>query len=357
MERLVLAVLLAVTTPNTPTVDEIVTRHVAAIGGVDAIHRIRSFVVHGWYHEGTFSIRTYTAQMRPFYRVIGDPLEGLKTIHEGYDGSAWEYYPDPGVVIRTIGAAASTTRHSAAFDDVLVDYHRYGTFLTYGGRTHIDGKNVYVLNVTLADGFREDVYVDTGTYMIDGMQRIVPMHAFGQRYVTHDLFADYRPEGDVMMPHRDAEIDSVSGKVLDDGTVDSVEINPTLQMAMFSPPEWSRTPLQTMIQRIYDERDEASAVLATYRDFRRSMDLRDLSTADAVDFIGYQCLKMGHTDTAVQLLSANVADYPNSARAHFGLGRALQVSGNKALAAAQYRKALSIDASFSRARDALNALK
>src|SRR6185503_6088755 len=131
------------------------------------------------------------------------------------------------------------------------------------------------------------------------------MHAFGQKYTTHDRFGDYRPEGGVMMAHTDAEVDSATGKVLDHGTLVSVEINPDLPMSMFSPPQWERTPLQQMIQRIYDERDEPAAVLATYRALRSIV---SVPTGDAVDFVGYQCLKMGHADTAIALLSRNVAD-------------------------------------------------
>jgi len=340
-----------------PSVESIVTKHVQALGGIDRIHAIHSIILRGWYHERDFRLKTFTARMRPFYRVIGDTrTEPLSDIHEGYDGSSWEYYQDPGIVVRTVGSAAAATRHSAAFDDVLVDYALHGTTLTYGGQVTVDGNRVDILHATLEDGFKEDVYVDLSTYMIDGLRRVVPMHAFGARFVTHDLFSDYRPEGGVMMSHLDQEIDSRTGKVLTDGGVSSIEINPDLPVSMFSPPQWQRSPTQEMIQRIYDERDEPASVIATYLDFRRAMDLTKVSTADAVDFVGYQCLKMGHADTAIRLLEANVADYPNSARAHFGLGRALAAAGLKARAAAEFRRALQLDPTFERARSALEAL-
>lgn len=343
--------------PGGSRLDGVVAAHVAALGGYDAVRAIHSFVKHGTYNEGDFHTGTYTAQMRPFYRVIGSPDHALDSIHEGYDGSAWEYYPDPGIVVRTIGTAAAATRRTAAFDDPLVDYAAHGTQLADGGRQTVDGNAVDVVRATLADGFEEDLYLDASTHMIDGIQRIVPMHAFGKKYTTHDLFGDYRPEGGVMMAHTDSEIDSATGKVLDHGTTDRIEINPDLPIAMFSPPQWARTPVQAMIQRIYDERDEPQAVLATYRDFRGTIDTVATPTVDAVDFVGYQCLKMGHADTAIALLSQNVADGPRSARAHFGLGRALAAAGRTADAATQFRTALALDPTFIRARTALDGLK
>jgi Tfp pilus assembly protein PilF len=97
--------------------------------------------------------------------------------------------------------------------------------------------------------------------------------------------------------------------------------------------------------------------MATYHDFAEILDVHSAAVGDAVDFVGYQCLKMGHADTAVLLLRQNVADHPNSARAHFGLGRAYQASGKLDDAKAEYLRALAIDPKYQRARDALAALK
>jgi hypothetical protein len=352
------ALLFAVVSSSPPpmTIGDVVEHHVAALGGIEHIHALHSFVKRGWYHEGDFRIDTYTAQMRPFYRVIGDPVvHRLDQIHEGYDGGAWEYYPDPGVVVRTVGDAARATRNSALFDDPLVEPALHDTTLSLGDDANFEGHPVYTVHVVLVGGFKEDLLVDRDTFMIDGRWEVVPMHAFGARLKTYDVYDDYRPEGGIMMNHRDREVDSATGRVLDDGGVTSVEINPKLELSFFSPPLWPLTHLQTMLERIYDEREDAGAVLATYHQFYPLVE-HSTKTGDAVDFIGYQCLKMGHNDTAVALLRQNVADDPKSARAHFGLGRALQTSGDVTDAATEYRKALKIDPSFSRAKAALEAL-
>jgi len=356
----IFALLLAFAAPSGPvgpmTVDDLVRAHVSALGGADRIHALHSFVKHGWYQEGDFHTDTYTAQMRPFYRVIGDPVtHPLDDDHEGYDGSAWEYYSDPGIVVRTVGEAARATRHTAMFDDALVDADSHRTTLSLGDDTTFAGHPVYTVHVTLEDGFKEDLLVDRQTFLIDGRWQVVPMHAFGARLKTYEVYEDYRPEGGVMMNHRDREVDSATGKVLDEGGVSSVEINPALDVSIFSPPQWQRTPVQTMIARIYDEREDPGAVVTTYHQFRAVVGPAT-ATGDAVDFVGYQCLKMGHASAAVALLTENVADNPDSARAHFGLGRALQSSGDLKNAAAEYRKALAVDPSYSRARTALDAL-
>jgi len=259
--------------------------------------------------------------------------------------------------VRTVGAAADATRHAAAFDDPLVDHARRNIRLTLEAPETVRGTKEYTVRTVLADGFTEDLYVNPTTWMIDAEKRVVPMHAFGKRYTTIDALSDYRPEGGVMRAHRFKEIDEETDATLTESSVTHVEINPSLPLSIFSPPIWDRTPLQQMIQRIYDERDEARSVLATYRDFTQLVEIHSAAVGDAVDFVGYQCLKMGHSETAVLLLEQNVADHPNSARAHFGLGRAYQAAGKLAEAKMQYQRALAIDPKYKRATDALNSIK
>jgi hypothetical protein len=87
-----------------PSVDQILERHLQALGGRDKIDTVHSVVKHLLYREGSFVIPdAFIAQMRPYYKTIGDPKDKSTEINEGYDGSAWEYYADPGVVLRTVG--------------------------------------------------------------------------------------------------------------------------------------------------------------------------------------------------------------------------------------------------------------
>jgi hypothetical protein len=339
-------------------VNDVVEAHIKALGGLEKIHAVHGFIVHGTYNEEDLHIKTYVAQERPFYRVIGSPAKRLTSIHEGYDGSAWEYYPDPGIVVRTVGAAAAATRHTALlFNDVLVESELHGTKLALQGMEDVEGRKVYTVHATLADGAEWDVHVDAETFMINSNDHLVPFHAFGAKARTRMMSSDYRPEGGVMWSHSGREVNLETGKLLTSGSVESVEINPVFEAGHFSPPQWDRTLLQQMVQRIYDERDEAKAVMATYADFRHMQEMKDIATADAVDFVGYQCLKMGHTDTALALLAANVRDNPESARAHFGYGRALQEAKRSDDAKAEFGRALAIDPNFLRARTALDALK
>jgi tetratricopeptide (TPR) repeat protein len=63
------------------------------------------------------------------------------------------------------------------------------------------------------------------------------------------------------------------------------------------------------------------------------------------------------TRPAIELLKANAGDYPASASAQFGLGRAYEAAGDMASARAAFSRALKIDPNFRKATDGLNALR
>jgi hypothetical protein len=341
---------------NTLSVEQLVDRHVNAIGGRENIEKVHSVTKHLVYREPSFTIpNAFIALMRPYYKTIGDPNDKHVDVNEGYDGSSWEYYADPGVVLRTVGAAAAASRHGTQIFDPLVDFKSNGTKVELSGNEVFDGKPAYKLHVTLADGFESYLFLDSQTFLILGDRRAVPIHAFGDSIKSERHVGDYRAVEGVLFPFRSAEIEIATGKELNSDTIQSIEVNPQLDPDFFSPPEFKRTALQQFLEQLYMERSDANAVLWSYRGFRSANPAID--TRPGVEFIGYQMAKMSDYNGAVELLKANAADYPNSASAQFGLGRAYQGKGDSENARAAFQRALQIDPNFKKASVGLDALK
>jgi hypothetical protein len=157
---------------NGLSVEQLVQRHIHALGGRSRIEAVQSTITHAEYHEGSLvAPGAFIAKMRPYYRTICDVREKIGDVCEGYDGSAWEWYTDPGVTLRVVGAAAAATRHGTEFIDSLVDYRSRGTQVQLAGEDVLDGKKVYKLHVTLADGFEKDLFLDQESFLIVGDRR------------------------------------------------------------------------------------------------------------------------------------------------------------------------------------------
>ncbi len=341
------------------TVDEIIARHAEARGSYDKIKAIRTLVYSG----GTYSEGDYTgsgnammAFARPYLRVVGNP-EAPGGYMEGYDGAAWEWLGDPGIVVRTVGAAAGATRRGADFEGLLIDYRAKGSTIDLEPSEEIDGRPAYRLVVTLRDGFVREYFVDQESYLVTAERRSAPIHAFGDPVTSETRIGDYRPaagSGGVLFAHAYVETDIATGEILNSMQWGKVEANRELPASWFSPPEFERTKLQRFLELLYGERTDKEAVLWSYVDFRRAHP--EIDTREGIEVIGYQMLKMSDAEAAVALLEANARDYPDSSSSAFGLGRAYATAGQPETARTQFERALGLDANNRRAKQALAAL-
>jgi tetratricopeptide (TPR) repeat protein len=338
------------------SVEQIVARHIQAIGGQDKIDAIHSVVYRLTYREGDFVMpHGYMAKMRPYYKTLADPKNLKVDVNEGFDGSTWEYYSDPGVVLRTVGAAAAAGRHGTELVDTLADARMLGARIELAGEESFAGKPVYKLHITLADGFEKELFVDKQSFLIGGDRRAAPIHAFGEAVKSETRYSDYRAVNGVLFHFAEQEVEIASGKELNSVTLQSITANEKFDVSYFSPPQFERSPLQQMLEQLYMERTDPVSVMWTYLTFRAANPAID--TRAGVEFIGYQMAKMRDFNGAIELLKANVADYPTSASALYGLGRAYKAAGDAANARASFQRALEIDPNFKKASDGLNALR
>ena len=345
---LLLAATLAPVQPaeQPPTVAQIVERYIAARGGLARIKAVRSLVLRA---PGRFM-----AKARPYYWMVGEPGPA-REYAEGNDGAPWEWMKDPGLVLRTTGAPAAAARHTSYFDDPLVSSLEPGWRVELAGTADIGGRRAFQLRATFPDGFQTDEFVDAQTFLRIANRKVAPVHAFGAGIATETRISDYRDVNGALFPMTFREFVIATGQPLDDvsGTWTSAEANVALPPGYFSPPPPGQTPLARMLNGAFAARAVPTDALGWYRDFRSDPATAAVDTEEGIEIVGYQCLKTEAVPAGVLLLEANLGDHPNSAAAHFGLGRAYRAAGREADAVTQFRRALEVDPGFTRARDAL----
>jgi hypothetical protein len=347
---------ISVASAQQPTADAIIARYAEARGGLARIKALRTIMYRGVYTEGTFTLdNAVLSLMRPYYKLVGDPTQPPHDFAEGYDGSAWEFYEKPGVVLRTVGAASAAGRHAVYIDGPLIGYKERGWAVSVVGVSDVGDRKAFRLLVRMADGYEEEELVDTATFLVIAERKSMAIHAFGDKVTSESRLSDYRPVEGVLFAFTDREVEVATGRVLNEMHYKSITANVAFDSAAFSPPVFVRTRLQSWVEQLYAERADSSAVLWSYRDFRVANPTVD--THADVEFIGYQMLKMGDFQTAIALLMRNAGDFPNVATAAFGLGRAYKSAGDTEKARAQFTRALEIDPLYKPARQALDAKK
>ena len=342
-----------------PDVDQIIARNIEARGGAAALRAISSLSFRdGVYSENgkremQWGGHATMRLMRPFYKLVGEPT-GKPELLEGNDGSTWEWYADPGVVLRTVGAASAAGRHMTDVDGPWFDYRAKGSRVELVGADAVAGRPTWRLRLTMMDGFVLDGFFDQASGMILAERMSAPIHAFGQEVRSEQRFDDWRPVAGVLFPFRSRTVEIATGKELDAMQWGSIEANLDIPVAWFSPPATQPDRPQTLIQQLFAERDDSSAVLWTWRAYRRAWPDADFSVAGQV--AGYQILKAGETAVAIALLEQGALDYPASADTAFGLGRAYAAGGRADDARREYGRALKLDPGHSRARRALDGM-
>lgn len=338
-----------------PSADEIIAHYIEATGGAKNVSAVQSVLIRGTYTEQGMTLGdAVLVRMRPFYKLVGDPDKPATDFSEGYDGSAWEYYSDPGVVLRTVGPASAATRHGVAIMGPLVDHEAQGSTITLMGLTKVGDRDAYRLRVRMRDGFEEDELIDTNDWLLIADRKVAPVHAFGAMVASETRWSDYRPVKGVLFAFRSQEVEIVTGKTLNEFQTTAIEVNGTWDAAVFSPPVFKHTPLQTFLEQLFAEREDVQSVSWTYHDFRAAYP--DVDTDQGTEVIGYQMLKMGDVVSATFLLEENAKTYPLSSGAAFGLGRVYQTAGRVAKARAEFKRALALDPKNQRAKAALGSL-
>ena len=352
------ALLCALTIPafsdSKPTAEEIYAKYIQARGGQAKFDAVNTLIERGTYSENGQSFPAVQAKMRPYYRLVGDPDQPLKDGGEGYDGSAWEYYSDPGIVLRVVSDAAAALRHNSYIFGLLVDYKRQGSTITLIGTEKIKGRLAYNLRVHLRDNFEEDEFIDAESWLLVASRKVAKVHAFGNEVTSETLYSDYKPVEGILFPFLTRETDLKTGKELNRFVTSSYILNQRIDAAKFSPPDFAHTPLQSVMEKLYEQRDDPIAVTWTYADFRSAYE--GVETDEAMRIIGYQMLKMKAYSSAIALLEANVRDYPQSSMAAFSLGRAYHYAGEDSKARTEYERALKLDPKNAKASDGLAEL-
>ena len=333
--------------PVVPSTAALVHRYLDARGGLDSIRGVKNIVYRG--RPGPDGRARFLAKARPFFYVVGEPSLD-REFGEGSDGTPWEYYRSPGLLMRTSGAPAAASRHTAYFDEPLVYFGATGWRFSAVHQARFAGRDAWAVRATYPDGYWRDLFVDPTGWLVVGFRHAVPVHAFGPTVLSETRISGYRRFQGALFPTRFEEADVTTGRVLDEAGAgwESVAANVPLAEGFFSPPPAPATPLARALNTIFAARAIPHDVLGWVAHFRADSTTASVLTEQIIGIVGFQLLKNGAIPSGVALLEANVREAPTSADAWFSLGRAYRAASQRADARRAWRRALAIDPAHAR---------
>ena len=227
-------------------VDDVVTKHVTAMGGAQKIKAIKTsrsvgkMIMGG----GQMEAQMTAWSLRPAHTRVEIDLQGQKIV-QGFDGTtSWMINPMSG---NPEPQKAPADEAKAAADNAdpdgspLIDYKAKGTLVELLGKEDVEGAMSYKLKVTLKSGTASTMFLDEKSYLPTKM--ITKRKQMGQEMELEAYPSNYKPVDGVQMPFS-TEI-KVGGRSMMQYVIEKVETNIPVDEKMFAFPMKEAPPAAT----------------------------------------------------------------------------------------------------------------
>jgi len=218
-------------TAKAQTADEIINKHIAAIGGLDNWKKVTSMKMTGSVNAGGTELPVVITTLAGKGSRMEFSISGMTNYTIITPKQGWMYFPVQG---QTKPEAMPEEAVKEAQDQLdvqgpLIDYKAKGNKITYLGKDDVEGTDCYKLKVVFANGKEETMYIDASNYY--HIRSIDKIKANGKEMEQTVNYSNYQklPEG-IVFP---MSIESGNGPV----ALKSVEINKPIDESIFKPAE------------------------------------------------------------------------------------------------------------------------
>lgn len=216
------------------SVDEIVSKYVEVIGGVDAWKSIKTMKMTGVAENFGMSFPITYYSMRPNLRKVEVDVQGQKII-DAFDGQvAWMVNPFMGGTDPTKKSEEESKEAAKQmFEDELIDYKAKGHAATYEGEEEMGGAKTYKIKLTTRDGYEYIYFIDAETYVPVVVRQFLSTGELKGKAID-SYMSDYTEVDGVVVPLSMEQ--KVDGQTIMKTTFKQVEFNVPLSAVDFAFP-------------------------------------------------------------------------------------------------------------------------
>ena len=213
--------------PADPTLDEIITKHIDAIGGKDNWAKVKSLRMESTVKANGAEIKVTVVQvdkkaMKQEISLMGMTGYSIITNTEG-----WNFMPFQGQTKPEAMTAddLKNSQDDLYLQDEFITYTELGKKLEYFGKDDVDGTECYKIKMTDKNAEETTYYIDPSSYYV--IKQTKKVKADGKEMEVSTTYGDYKklPEG-IVYPM------SVVGG-WGESAVTKIEINPAIDEAIF----------------------------------------------------------------------------------------------------------------------------
>jgi len=220
------------------TADELIDKNIKAHGGLAKMKALKTVRLTGKMKIGPIEAPFTWSKSRPEAVRMEFSVQGM-TITQAYDGkTGWAFMPmmgkkDPEKMSED---QVKDIIEEADFDGPLVDYKAKGNKVEYLGKADVQGTPTYKMKVTLKNGNEKTMYLDADSYL--EIKEESTRKIQGQEAETETTIGNYKEvEGMLFAMQVESKIKGKEEMGSQVFTVDKVELNPTIDSAIYAMPE------------------------------------------------------------------------------------------------------------------------
>jgi outer membrane lipoprotein-sorting protein len=229
---------LAAVSASAQTADEIIAKHVTAMGGMEKLRAVKSMRLTGKMTLGPgLEAPAVMEFKRPTNVRLEITLQGMTAV-QAFDGAnAWQIMPFQGnknPEPMGVDERKDIEEESDFVEGPLVNYKEKGHKVELIGKDKVEGSDAYKLKVTLKNGDVQTIYLDADTFLdvkTEGKRMVR-----GSEVETESFSGDYKEVEGLMIAHS-LEAGQKGSPQRQRITIEKVEINPPVEDARFKMPE------------------------------------------------------------------------------------------------------------------------
>lgn len=214
--------------------DEIINKHIKAIGGIEKLNEIKSIKMEGKAHMQEIEAPIVMIIKRPNYIREEITIQG-RTMIQAYDGQiGWRIIPFTGKAEaeKMPERELELIKERADLEGPLVNYKNKGIKVELLGKEDVQGTEAYKFKITLKNEKIRYIYIDTEEYLI--LKQTTKEKIENNEIEIDSYLSNYKPVEGLIFPH------SIEVKVKDATVqqiiIEKIELNPQIDDAIFKMP-------------------------------------------------------------------------------------------------------------------------
>jgi outer membrane lipoprotein-sorting protein len=218
---------------QTPSVDELVAKNIAARGGLEKLQAINSSKITGTVSTQGMDIPITVLTKRPNKMRQDLTMQG-QSIVQAFDGTTvWAMNPMMGPGAQPVeGPQADALKSRALFDGPLVGFKERGDTLEVVGQADVEGVKTWKLKLANKEGRAMHIFLDAETGLEKQMSATMEQNGMTMEFDT--ILSDYQPADGVPVARSMKTL--MGGQPVAAVTITSVEYNVPIEDSVFVMP-------------------------------------------------------------------------------------------------------------------------